>query len=233
MSFFNKLRAFPAYHNMDDALDSAVKAAARKHKAFANTQGNSFTEFARKQPEGVQDSLFRLADVVKQVDTTFTDGDTSITNIRTALAQVRALNEDIRAKRKNATALTQKAEKSSKQVDAAEKKKNTAMVKGSPDLARAENEYDMAVRQREIDSQAAEERNQQLKIEDREYKKQLIFAVLNALDEYVTTKQTAAASAVSIGNQIEQIGDVIPFYDDSQAEVIQGLIQTLRSEPLE
>lgn len=235
MSLFNKLRAFPAWHNMDDALDAAIKAAARKHKAFLQWQGNCFNEFARKQPEEVHEPLFRLSETLKQADETFKQGDDSLTKLRTELAQLRTLNDDIRAKRKVATALTQRVEKSTKQVDTSQRKLANLRAKnaGSPECIRAEDEYAMAVRQKESDALAAEQKNTELKIDEREYKRQLFTAILNALDEYVNTKRTAAASVVSIGNQIAEVGDIIPFYDDPLAESMQTQIQTLRSEPVE
>lgn len=222
----------PLWHDMDQALENALKASAKKHKAFVAAQGNCFSEFTRKHQENVQEVLLRASEGVKKVDETIKQGDDVLPKVRSDFVQLKPLNDDIKAKRKAAKSMKEKAEKSAQKVASCQKKLDTLRMKNpsSPECNRAENEYDLAVRQKENDESTSEQRQEQLLGEEREYKKQFLLCVLSVLEEYATARQSACNEVVSPAKEVAEIGESIPSYDDPQIEGLQSQLQSLRSE---
>lgn len=222
----------PIWHEMDQALEAALKATAKKHKAFVSAQGNCYSEFTRKHQENVQEVLLRVSEAVKKVDEIIKQGDDVLPKVRSDLVQLKPLNDDIKAKRKAAKTLKEKADKSAAKVASCQKKLETLRMKNpsSPDCNRAENEYDLAVRTKESDEATSEQRQEQLLGEEKEYKKQFFLCILSALEEYAQARQSACNEVIASAKEVAQIGESIPFYDDPQIEGLQSQLQALRSE---
>jgi chromosome segregation ATPase len=235
MSFFNRFRSFSEWHNMDDHLEASLKAGVKRRAAFEAAQGRPFNEFARKQPEAVQGELFKIDGVLKEAQQSSKIAEDVIPKVRSELNRLRALNDDIKNKRKETEAVRDRSSKSVKNSDRAEAKLEQARVRNpsSPEFTKAQDEFDVALRQKQADLTALEERESQLRNEEREYKKQLFLVVTTAIEVFVNARLTACAGIAPLGAKISEIGKEIPDFVDPMIEVIQTQLQTLRSEPIE
>ncbi|OHS93913.1 hypothetical protein TRFO_39910 [Tritrichomonas foetus] len=235
-SLFNKITQFPEYHNMDGALEDALRAQVKEKAEFDAAQGQAYSEFSRKQTnESVSEVLFKIDEQLKSVQDAQKASNEALPKVRSELTRLRPLNDEIRNKKKNRDAIKTRSEKSAKAADRAEAKLETLRVKNpsSPDFTRAQDDYDQCLRQKQADITALEEREAVLVTETKEYKKELFKVVIAALGQFVSAKQQSAASLVSIGDQISELGGQIPPYDDPSIEVLQTQLQAYRSEPLE
>jgi hypothetical protein len=132
MQFLNKLRSFPEWFNMDNHLDSALRASVKKHAAFQEAQGKPFNEFARKQVEPIQDPLFQLDGTLKQGQDAIKSADSVIVEMRSELGKLRPLNDDIKAKHKDTQATRDCHTKSRRAVERAQQRMEGLRVK-APD----------------------------------------------------------------------------------------------------
>ena len=236
MSFkkqLNKLQTFTVWHDMDDELGKACSHSSKKDKTFESTfSGKSYTEFARKQDDSVQEILFRLRDLYVETGTSLKPASESLLKVRSELVKLKPLYDDIKSKRKNAQAVSDHLKKSIKTVEAAEKKLQTvrASKPGTPEFQRAENDLEIAIRQRDADKVADEERQALLVTEEKEYKKQLFLCVLNALEMYVEGKRSSMGAIMPAG-QLAATAITIPQYHDTSIDALRTRIQELRSEP--
>ena len=103
----------------------------------------------------------------------------------------------------------------------------------SPDFTKAQDDYDRAVKQKQADATASEERDALLVTEAKEYKKQLFQTILTALSQFATAQKEASDGMAPIGDKIKELAITIPTYTDPSIEVLQTKVQTLRSEPVE
>lgn len=235
-SFSDKLRAFPEYHQVDSSLESCLKEIVKKQSHFDQAQGNCYNEFARKQTnESISDILGHISDNLKALEEEAKKATETLPKIRTDLVKLRTLNDDIRAKRKDAHSKQDRAKKSASQAEKAEKKVETLRLKNpsSPEFSKAQDEYDRAVKQKQADATASEERDALLVTESKEYKKQLFQTILTALSQFATAQKEAADGMAPIGDKIKELAITIPTYTDPSIEVLQTKVQTLRSEPVE
>ncbi|KAH0788416.1 hypothetical protein GPJ56_007671 [Histomonas meleagridis] len=233
---FNSLRAFPEWHNMDNAIESSFIASGKKHNYFGLAHGKVFTEFARKQPDQqIQDPVFRADEKVRKVEQFSKDASDVIPKMRTELTKLRPLNEDIKSKRKNYQAIRDRANKTTKAEEKANAKLEQlrATKPGTPEMQKAQDEHDMCLKQKQIDVSKADEREALLAKEEKEYKKQLFLTVLDSLEMYSKAKVNACREMIKISNEIESIGKEIRNYDDSRIEMLQTQLQELKNEPVE
>ena len=158
-----------------------------------------------------------------------------MSQMKADFAKLKDLNERIRSKRKDCEQIKARSEKSIKAAQKAEAKVETLRIKNSssPEFSKASVDYDVAVRQKQTDITAYEERQQQLNTEEKEYKKELIKTILTNLSQYLTSKIENSASLVSIGERIEELSGQIPPLDDPSIDSLQTELQALASEPLE
>jgi hypothetical protein len=233
--FPNWLRSFPEWHNADDHLESALRLSVKKRASFEEAQGRSFNEFARKQADSVQDRLFKLDGSLKTGEEAIKTADETIPKIRSEFAKLRPLNDDIKLKRKQAQSIQERLQKSQKVCARALEKLDQLRAKApaSPDFAKAQDEYDIALRQKTADQEAADARIAQLDTELKEYRRQFIVIVLNTLEQYAAAKETEGRVLIQTGQQLQIQGEGIQEFEDSTIEVLQGELQQLNSEPVE
>ena len=230
------MRAFPEWHNMDKALEDIIKSNTKEVSEFNITQGQPFSDFARKQSnEDVAEILFKIDEQLKNLMEQTKQTYSAVPKVRSELNKLRTLNEDIKNKKKNRDAIKARSEKSSKAADRAETKLETLRIRNpsSPEFNKAQDEYDQWIRQKQADITALEEREATLVTEVKEYKKELFRTIVNALITYVGAKEEVCSSSASIGDQISDLGAQIPPYDDPTIETLQTQLQAYRSEPLE
>lgn len=235
-SRFNKLvRTFPEWHDMDSALEDALHDCQKKRASFEQAQGNAFSEFTRKQPDCIAEALNRLDEKIKIAHESDNAADDALPKLRTELNKLRPLNDDIMTKRKARDSLKDKAEKSQKNVERLQVKMDQLKIRapGTAECNKAEDEHEIACRTHQIDQQNYEEKEKAIIADEIEYKKQLFMVILNALGEYATAKGQSCASLVSLGDQIADMGQDIPTYDDPGIEILQTQLQGLRSESLD
>jgi hypothetical protein len=235
MAFLNRLRSFSEWHDTDDHLDAALRLGTKKRTAFSEAQGDGFREFARKQPGPIQDALFKIDGAMKSVLDAAKISDESISKIRSEIAKLRPLNDDIKAKRKQTQAVRDRFEKSQKATARAQERLEQIRAKAtnSPEFAKAQDEYDIALKQRQVDQEAAEARDALLITEIGQYKQQFTVIVLNAMEQYAFATASASASLVLAGQQLQQHAGYIGDFDDPGIEILQSELQQLNSEPIE
>jgi hypothetical protein len=235
MFLFNRLRALPDWHEADGHLESAQRLAIKKRQAFEESQGRSFNEFARKQVDSVQAPLFKLDGALKQSHEAIKASDDALFKIRSEFTKLRPLNESIVAKRKDAQAVQDRFEKSQKAAARAQERLDSIRAKAptSPDFARAQDDYDQCLRQKQSDQTAAEERALQLGAEERAYKREFALIVLKVLEEYAYAHASASSTLVLAGQQLQQHGESIRDFDDPTIDILQSQLQQLNSEPIQ
>lgn len=234
--FADKLRSFPEYHHVDSSLESCLKEIVKKQSHFDQSQGNSYSEFSRKQTnESISDILGHISENLKSLEEEAKKATEALPKIRTDLVKLKTLNDDIRAKRKDANNKKDRAKKSAGAAEKAEKKVEMLRLKNpsSPEFTKAQDEYDRSVKQKQADATASEERDALLVTESKEYKKQLFQTILSALSQYATARKEASDGMAPIGDKIKELAITIPTYTDPSIEVLQTKVQTLRSEPVE
>jgi hypothetical protein len=155
--------------------------------------------------------------------------------MRSELGNLRPLFDDIRIKRKQGQAVREKAEKATKAEQRAGARLEQLKDRDPTGIetAKAQQEFDQAVRQKGIDTTACEEREAQLVMEEKEYKRGVFLCILNTLEQYVNARSSACTNALSIADQIANLGDSFDFYEDPGVDLLRGQLQALRSEPIE
>lgn len=233
MSFLNKLRAFGEWYEADSCLDDAITAASKKEKAFQNSQGKCFTDFAKDQSESVYDILIKLSSSHKEASEIMKPASDVLQKMKTELARLKVLNDDIRVKKKETDTFSDRAKSSTKKAEALQKKLETLRGKNpsSPDLTRVQEDYDVALGQQQTDTANAEQRQTQFNTESTEYKRQLFICILNTLELYANAKQSVTSRAASIGDQMADLGATIPEIDDPGLGIILTQLESLRNEP--
>ena len=234
-SVVDKLHSFPEWHQMDTALENCLKSTVKKQSHFEIAQGQSYSEFARKTNESISDILNQINENLTGYFEEEKKGTEALPKLRSDLTKLKTLNDGMKAKIKERDNMKDRAKKSSNAADKAEKKLEQLRLKNpsSPDCARAEDEYNRAVQQRQADQTAYEEREALLVTERKEYKKQLFSCILTSLGEYAAAKKEASEGMYPFGDKIKEIAITIPTYTDPTIEVLQTQVQALRSEPVE
>jgi hypothetical protein len=235
MSLLNKLRPFGEWHDMDDRLTRAVQESTKKREAFIASQGRAFHSFLERQPEEVHGPLTRAHRLLVQTQETVKGADEVAPKMRNGLNQIRPLNDDIKLKRRLTQGIRERAAKSARRAEAAEQRLEAlhARSPGSPDYPRVKDERDRAASQADADAEAAQQRDAQLAAEEVQYKKGLFLAVLGALEEFTAARGGAAAALAPMGEQIEQAGAEVPFFQDPGAEQLSAQLKALEGEPLD
>lgn len=235
MFLLNRLRALPEWHEADGHLESVQRCAAKKRVAFEESQGRAFNEFARKQVDSVQGPLFKLDGALKQGHEAIKAADDAVPKIRAELLKLRPLNDAIRGKRKEAQELRERFEKSQKAAARAQERLDSLRARNpsSPEFARAQDEYDQAVRQKQADQGAADARALRLADDERAYRREFALGALRALEEYAYARASASATLVLAGRQLLQHGDAIREFEDPTIDILQSQLQQLSSEPIQ
>ena len=232
----NKLTSFPQWHEMDQSLEASLTAITKRQSHFAIAQGPAYAEFSRKLlNDSISEILLKIDEQLKALQEKVKEGTDVVPKVRSDLMKLRPLNDDIRNKKKNTAAAKDRAEKSSKNAERCEKKVELLRLKNpsSPDFARAQDEYDRAVKQKQNDATAAEEREALFQTEVKEYRKQLFQTVLQALAMYAQAKQASAQSMEPFGDEIAELAKTIPPYTDPTIESLEKQVEDIRNEPAE
>lgn len=235
MSFFNKMRSFPEWHNSADALDDAIKCEKKLYEVEAIANGPSYVEFVRKQPEDINDILFRINDKIKELDTQKKNSVNALVQLRKDFETLRPANDDIKNKRKQYQKIVEIAEKSKAAADKAEQRLEATRAKGTgtPELKKAEDAFDIAVRQKQVDIANLEEGTRQNEENNRQYKKKMFTLILQSLSSFAASRGSSYAGRVQNGDQLAEYGNQIPFYEDNTVNKLQNKLQSIRAEPLE
>ena len=231
---FNSLRSYPEWHDMDDSIGEALQYAQKHYDYFGLAHGHCFTEFARKQPDQqVQDPLFRADEKVKQAEQYSKDSMDVLVDIRKELNELRGLKDDIKNKRKNCNQVKEKAEKTIKAAQKAEAKLEQLRTSkpGSPEMQKAQDEYEFHRQQKQIDTTKRDEREKQLVEEEKEYQKQTFSTILDVMNMYAKGKIKSCELTLQLCDDISLIGKEIRIYDDSGIEMLQTQLQELKNEP--
>lgn len=230
----NSLRSFPEWHKMDDKLENALHYSQKKFTAFEAAHNKPFTEFARKQPDQeIQEPLFRGNDKMKEVQEQMKACRDVVPKMRSELIALRPLNEDIKNKRKNYQQVKAKAEKADKAASKAEAKlEQLRKTKpSSPEEQKAQTEYDQCVQTKNACDQKLREREELLEKEEKEYKKQLILTIINAMQLYSTARIESCSEIARISSDIKDSGNCVSIYPDHKIEKLKTDIQNLMNEP--
>jgi hypothetical protein len=232
-SLINKLRPFSEWHDMDDRLSRSGQEAIRKREAFITSQGRAFRSFLSIQPESIQPSVSRAQAVLARTQEPSKLADEVIPKVRNGLNQLRPLNEEIKSKRKLTQLIRDKAAKSTKKAGSASAKLEALQARNpaSPDVVRLKDNADRAESQKQADNDALHQREAHIVIEEVEYKKKLFMAVLKALDDFVAAKGESATALVPIGEELEEVGGEIPFFEDPQVGQLRAQLEALENEP--
>jgi hypothetical protein len=220
---------------MDDHLEESLNLSIKKRTAFDEAQGRPFNEFARSQPESVQHELFRIDGLLKNAQQSYKGADDVIPRVRSELVRLRALFEDTKRKRKETDEIRDRSAKSTGVAQRAGERLEQVRVRnpGSGEFIKAQDAAGAADRQQQTDLSQLQEREAQLLIDEREYKKQMFTVILSAMEILIGPRIVSVDAAASFGDQIADSGRDIPEFFDPQIEVIRSELQTLRSEPLE
>lgn len=230
----NSLRSFPEWHNMDDNLENYMHHSQKRFASFESAHNNPFNEFARKQPDQeIQEPLFRGNDKMKEVEEKMKATRDVVPRMRSDLIALKPLHEDIKNKRKNYQQVKAKAEKADKAAAKAEAKlEQLRKTKpGSPEEQKAQTEYDQCVQNRNTCNEKLAEREVQLEAEEKEYKKQLIVTIMNAMCLYSASKAETCAEIAGISDDIVQAGNSVSTYPDYKNEKLRAEYQNLVNEP--
>lgn len=235
-SFISKFQSFPEWNDMDRSINTMLHDQVKEKSEATAALGKNFSEFSQKQPtESITEVLSHLNDTLKQVQEVKFSGNDSIPTIRNDLSRLRALNDEIRIKRKNVDQIKDRSEKSARVAEKAEARFEYAKKKNqeTPEFQKIQDEYDLAIRQKQSDITALEERKALLVTEEKGYKKELFTLILSSLSQFISSKSQAASSLVPLGNQISDLGVQIQPYTDPSIETLQAELQAVRSEPIE
>lgn len=230
------MRKFPEYNEVDKSLNTIVNIKTKVKSEALAALGKNFTQFAQKQPtEGITDVLYRLNETLTQIQEKKSTEYDSIPTIRTDLSKLKKLNEDIKNSRRNCEIIQIRADKSSKVAEKAESRFESAKKKNqdTPEFQKIHDEYELALRQKNSNITAFEERKSLLVTEEKNYKKELFNIILSSLSQYVSTKSQTASSLIPLGDQLIDLSSQIPAYTDSTIEILDNELQAVRSEPIE
>ncbi|OHS98697.1 hypothetical protein TRFO_08672 [Tritrichomonas foetus] len=221
---------------MDAALEQNLQATVKKVSHFQQAQGSSYGDFARKQMnESIAEILLKIDEQLKSVQEKAKESSDSVPKLRSDLMKLRPLYDDMRAKKKNTEAAKERAKKAAQATEKAEKKVELLKIKNpsSPDCQKAQDEYDRAIKQKQADATAAEEREALLVTETKEYKKQVFQVILQALAQFASAKQSSSAAMSPFGEEISELAGTIPPYTDQSIEVLEKQVEELRNEPVD
>lgn len=235
-TLISKFQSFPEWNDMDRSINVMLNNQTKEKSEAALALGKNFSEFARQQPiEGISDVLLRLNDTMKQIQETKSTGNDNIPTIKTDLTHIWTLNDEIKKKRKNVEQIQYRSERSAKTAEKAESRYEAAQKKNqdTPEFQKIHDEYDLAIRQKQSDLTAFEERKALFTTEEKGYKKELFSLILSSLSQYVSAKSHAASSLVPLGDQLSNLGNQIPSYTDTSIEILETELQAVRSEPIE
>lgn len=235
MSIFNQFLSFPEWREASANLEEAIKNNKKKQEYFIRSTEDCFTEFVRKQPEQINDILFKINEkygLVKQCN----ESDFSAQNkLYDDISKLKPTYDDIVAKKKNHEKIKSNFEKSKSVADKAEQRLTAARAKGSgsPDLRKAEEAFETATRQKQIDTANYEESESKMVIEVKEYKIRLFQQLLQSISNFASNCSQNSSTLTQIGNEIHQLGESIPNPEDQSVVKLKTRLQTLRAEPID
>lgn len=220
---------------MSDQLADAISAEKSYRFAEQKSQMNCFAEFARKQPEAINDLLFKINDQIKQIDSFNKDSYESLIKLKAELEKMRPINDEIKAKRANHKKAQDVSAKSISNAEKSEARLNAAKAKTTPEpeIKKLEDNLDACIRQKQTDLATLEESSKQIEIDNKEYKKKLFQSYAESIIGFCSQRGSSCSSKVSYGEKIEGFGNQLPFYEDSSIDSLQARLQQLRSEPIE
>ena len=235
MSFFNKMRSFPEWHDMADQLDTAIKSRKKYMENYNSSIGDSYVEFVRKQPLEINDILFRINDKQKPIIEYHKNELSAIQSLRNDIEKLRPINDDIRAKKKFHEKLIDQSERSQKASEKADQKAGNLRTScpGTPDYQKAEDAAELARKQMETDKATLEDSERKMKFENAEYKKRLFLQLLSSISQYASARNNVCAPQADIGEELKENGKQVPNYNDSSVDKLKTRLQTLRAEPIE
>lgn len=235
MSFFSKFRAFPEWRDASSNLEDAVKSDKKFIEAFVKSTETSFVEFVRKQHEQINDPLFRVADkfpTIKQARGTECN---NLIKFKEDFDKIKTIWDDFETKKKAHAKVTENCEKSKKNAEKAEQNLTKARARSTNEieLQKAENNFDIASRQKQVDIANFEESERNMAFAIKEYKVQLFQQILVSISNYASSNTTNSASLYQIGEDMKLTASTIPTPEDPTVRDLTTQLQALRAEPVD
>ncbi|KAH0787781.1 hypothetical protein GPJ56_008304 [Histomonas meleagridis] len=218
---------------MDRSLEIITTCSTKRYAAYESGHGKPLTEFIRKQPaQQIQEPVFHSEEKLKLAEQNYKEVGDKFVDIRCELAKIRSLNDGIKSNRKHTQQLEERAKKTTKAVEKAETKLGQlrSSKPGSPEMQKAQTEYDTLAEQKKTDIENFERRQAQLKEEEDEYRQNLSKLIIHSMDLYATKKIASCEYLIKLSDELEQCGNQISTYEDPKLERIRSRIESLKSE---
>lgn len=233
-SFFAKFRQFPDFKDSMGHLDDAIKNSKKAYESYVKTTENSFVEFSRKQPEAVNDVLFKVGDKFGPIKTGRANEINNIIKMKEDFEKLKSLWDDHETKKKAHIKVKENCEKSKKNAEKAEARVNAARAKANEiELSKAENALDIASRQKQVDIANFEESERNMQVAEREYKVKFFQQILIAISNYAASGSTNSASLYPIGDDMAAVSTNVPVPEDPTIRDLTTQLQVLRAEPVD
>lgn len=235
MNFFGFFKSFPELTSATNELDYAMKNVRRYDQQLTLASEDCYKEFIRKQPEPILDALFKIYDKHVQLRQLHQTQHQNIEKLKNDMEKLRATYDDINVKKKNHEKVKANFERSKAAADKAEQRLAAARSRGTgtPEMKKAEDAFEVASRQKAVDTVNYEDSEKKITAELKEYKIRIFQQLLQAIETYSSNEQTLAASLIPIGDEIQNLGSSIPQPEDSSVLKLKTRLQTLRALPLD
>jgi hypothetical protein len=230
-AFFDLFRDFPEWSQIDNLLEKAAGISAKALQSYDVAHGPKFTDFARRHPEQVAESLFRIEELLRQVRDAHVSSYDALTAARSDFAVVRPLHAAIVRLRKEAARAVQQAERSQAAEEALRAKLDMARATADQAaIAKLEAQLGAAEQDAQQKRDQRVEKEQQLSAEDAKYRDAVFSAVLVALKKLAVARAEAAGKMVAVGADLKPIAAGIPLPEDSSIAKLHTEVQTFERE---
>lgn len=230
-SAINKLKTYPAWSDMDTALEECVNSSHQAVTAFKDAHGPNFEKLASRQPE-------EMAVVLNKLNTTLAIGsegldayNSTILEARGQLNKLKVLNDTIRTQRKALDDLINQAAKSARNSEELLKKYDLAKSTGQARaIAQAESKYNQANKQSQSDAKYRDENMAQQSSIDTKYKYDTYTTLVKALKMINQSRLDHVEKLGNIGTEVIELANTIPFIEDHSVDRLYKELEDLERE---
>ena len=230
---FNFIRSFPEWYIMTDFLDNAINNEKKYRENEMKSLGNCFIEFTRKQPEIINDVLFKINDQLKLFEESNKISINILLKFKNNLESMKPIYNNFKAKLKNYDQIKEYSNKSTQLALKAEQKLQQSQNLPSQELEKIQNYYDQCTQKKQLDLAELENQEKIILIEKKEYKKQLFLSFTSSLSSFCQEKSNLYSSKITIAEKILNYSNQIPFFEDPSIDSLHAKLQSLRSELIE
>jgi hypothetical protein len=230
-AFLDLFRDFPEWSQIDSLLEKAASISAKAIQSYDVAHGPKFTDFARRHPEQVAEVLFRIEEMLRQVRDAHVSSYDALTAARSDFAVVRPPHAAIVRLRKETARAVQQSEKS--QAAEAALRTKLDMARATGDVAAiGKFEAQLGIAQQEAQQSLNQrvEKEQQLSVEEAQYRDAIFSAVLVALKKLAIARGEATKKMVAVGIELKPIGASIPLPQDLSIAKLHTEVETLENE---